>query len=266
MNRSDKTRAFLMIILSAVIIIFATTLFFTYKSRSIMKKNSITKDFTLTDSTSNYLLSLLPFLGSSDVFYEENIYSRKKTIVTEVDKPTLYEMAMNTLNSIPDEEDSEGKYSWMCFERDLFDKKIHEMYNITAETVSRPGLNELNTNKKIYPMENKVCITQNSEGINPGNIITSVYKSNKEKDNLVIYVYALFEDCIKENSECDGWNVYSDPKLNNKIDEFLFDDKTNNDEIMNNHVKEASKYKIVFKPLDSNGNTKYYWYSIERLK
>ena len=93
--------------------------------------------------------------------------------------------------------------------------------------------------------------------------LSGVYK---EKDNLVIYVYALFEDCIKENSECDGWNVYSDPKLNNKIDEFLFDDKTNNDEIMNNHVKEASKYKIVCKPLDSNGNTKYYWYSIERLK
>ena len=266
MNRSDKTRAFLMVILSAVIIIFATTLFFTYKSRSNINNSLIKKDFVISDSTSNYLLSLVPFLGSSDIFYEDNIYSRKKTLVTEVNKDILYEMALNTLNSIPDEEDLESKYAWMCFERDLFDNKINEMYNIASNTVPRPALNELNKNKKIYPMENKVCITQNGNGINPGNIVTSIYKTEKEKNNIIIYVYALFEDCIKESSECDGWNVYSDPKLSNKLDEFLFEDDTNNDEMMNNYSDKASRYRFTFKPNNIDGTTYYYWYSIEKIK
>ena len=51
--------------------------------------------------------------------------------------------------SIPDDEDLEGNYGWMCYERDLFDNKIKEMYNISSNTVSRPTLSELGDAKKI---------------------------------------------------------------------------------------------------------------------
>ena len=265
MNAIDKTKTFLMIVLTAVIIVFATTLFFTYKTKSFINKKVKTDELVITETTKNYLINLVPFLGDSEVFYDDNIFSKKKTLVSEVDNNILYEMALNTLNSIPDDEDLEGNYGWMCYERDLFDNKIKEMYNISSNTVSRPTLSELGDAKKIYPMENKVCITHNSNQ-NPGNVISSIYKTKKENKNIVIYAYSLFEDCIKENSVCDGWNVYSDSKLNNKIDEYLFDEDISDDDIINKHYEEAGRYKHTFKPIEIDGKTKYYWYSTEKLE
>ena len=279
-EKTKKGKGATLVIILLIIIILGLVGYIYYTSSIMPKDNkkveekveSTEEKEIISDELKNDLLSIIPedYNRFTDYFIE-SIYGVDKVLSKDVNKELLYEMAYRTINPTTEKEvlNSETDHMWDCGDKEQFDKALKNMYNIEAEIVDEPQIDEVES-LKIYPMKDKVCRGLQGAGSDTRFLISSTYDYKKKDENIELYQYVLFGDCVQEESICDGYIIYADAKYKNELDKIVTKDAfagKNTIEYFNNfmskYYNQAAKYKHTFKPNDDGG---YYWYSTEKVE
>ena len=155
-----------------------------------------------------------------------------------------------------------------CITRENFDKELKRNYNKTTDRYYDYKAITDGSGAEISITENFVCVVNNSGGIISYVTLSKTDKAEYNKKDIDIYVSVLFID-TRFGTNGENIAVFNDYNYSNKLEEISnVSDNTAEEntllenKILQDHYKEAAKYKHTFK-LNDDGS--YYWYSTEKV-